>query len=226
MLAVCTWLWGDKYGPEHVIKLKNGLDRHLKQPFRFLCVTERERVWTPWPDTERHTIRDPELLAYKGCFVRLRMFDYGWQQDHGIDDRLVCMDLDTIVTGELDPLFDRPDTFVILTGANSINPCPYNGSLMMLRPGHHGEIWSTFSIEAALEMPCYEFPDDQEWLSRKLPLAGTWQAGRKSGVYAFRKPGWPPGQLELPKNARMVVFPGRRQPSDFTHLEWVRRFWR
>lgn len=225
MLTICTWLWGDKYTPADVGKLKRGLDRHLKQPFRFMCMTERERDWVPFDGTERHAIKDPELLAYKGCFARLRMFDYGWQQNRQIDDRLVCLDLDVVITGDLDQLFDRPESFVILAGANSVNPCPYNGSVMMLRPGVHGYVWSTFSIQEAQQLPYYQFPDDQGWLAKKIPMAATWNAGRRSGIYGFKKPGWPPGQLALPKQARMVVFPGHRQPADFSHLDWVRKHW-
>ena len=225
VLAICTWLWGHKYGVEDVAKLKAGVARHLKQPHRFLLMTERERGIDLPEGIERHAIKDPHLLVYQGCFARLRMFDYGWQHNRGIDDRAVCMDLDTVVTGPLDPLFDRPETFVILGGGNSMNPCPYNGSLMMLRPGHHGELWTDFSMEAARRMQWYKFPDDQGWFAHKLPKAATWPCGRKSGVYAYKKPGWPLGSDRLPDNARLVVFPGARQPGDFKHLDWVKQHW-
>lgn len=226
MLAISTWLWGDKYSVEDVMKLRRGVARHLRQPHRFMVMTEREREWSPPDGMERHAIKDPDLLKHKGCFARLRMFDYGWQQNRRLDDCLVCMDLDSVVLGDLDPLFNRPETFVILGGVNSMNPCPYNGSLMMLRPGHHGKVWSDFSLEAARALPCYEFPDDQGWLAHKIPHAATWQAGRKSGVFGFKKPGWPHWSDTPPAQTRLVVFPGKRQPGDFKHLPWVKENWR
>lgn len=225
MLVISTWLWGDKYGTADVIKLRNGVARHLAQPHRFMVMTERERDWSPPDGIERHAIKDPDLLEHKGCFARLRMFDYGWQHNRGIDDRLVCLDLDSIVMGALDQLFDRPESFVILGGANSMNPCPYNGSLMMLRPGNHGEVWTDFSLMAASRVPYFRFPDDQAWIHFKMPKAATWQAGRKSGILAFRKPGWPHGSVNPPEQARLVVFPGHRQPSQLVHLDWVKRNW-
>ncbi len=226
ILAICTWLWGqDKYMVEDVLKLRRGVARHLKQPHRFLVMTEREREWTPTEGIERHAIKDPELLQYKGCFARLRMFDYGWQRNREIDDRLVCLDLDMIITGPLDPLFDRPETFVILAGANSLNPCPYNGSVMMLRPGYNGHLFMNFSIEKAFQVKFYEFPDDQGWIWHMLPDAATWQAGRKSGIYGYKKPGWPHHTDRLPEQARIVAFPGHRQPKDFLRLDWVRDNW-
>lgn len=226
MLAISTWLWGDKYGPEDVIKLRNAVKRHLKQKHRFLVMTERERQWEPPEGIERHAIKDPELLAHQGCFARLRMFDYGWQRNRNIDDRLVCLDLDIVITNRLDQLFDRPETFVILGGANSVNPCPYNGSVMMLRPGHHGELWTEFSMEKAQQIKYHVFPDDQGWIAHLLPNAATWPCGTKSGIYAFKKPGWPVNSFALPADARIVAFPGARRPQDYAKkLHWVRMHW-
>src|ERR1041384_7817254 len=108
MLVISTWWWGDKYSEEYVLKLKRGVTRQLTQPHRFIVITERERVWLPPEGIERISIKDPELLSVKGCFVRLRMFDTNWQLSYNIQDRLVCLDLDMVITGQLDKLFDRP----------------------------------------------------------------------------------------------------------------------
>lgn len=229
MLTVCTWLWGDKYGADYVAKLAAGIRRNLNQPHRFLCMVEN--FYGDVQDSDDVTvvpiIRDLHLLEHQGCFVRLRMFDHEWQRDRGLKegDRLVCLDLDVVITGPLDHLFDRPEPFVILQGANSENPNPFNGSLMMLRAGAHSEVWSDFSLEKAQAVPFYAFPDDQAWLFAKLPQAAGWQCGASSGVYAFQKPGWPKGD-DLPKDARIVAFPGWRDPSKFAELDWVAENWR
>lgn len=224
MLTVSTWLWGNEYTTDDVVRLHSAVKRHLSMKFRFIVMTERERDWVPPSSIERHAIKDPHLLAYPGCFARLRMFDYGWQRNRNIDGNLVCLDLDIIILNRLKELFDRPETFVILAGANSVNPCPYNGSVMMLKAGYHGEVWTDFSIEEARKTPFYEFPDDQGWIAHKIPHAATWQCGRKSGIYAFKKPGWPPG-LMPPSDARIVAFPGSRRVRDYINLPWVRNNW-
>jgi hypothetical protein len=210
MLIVSTWLWGTKYGVSDVRRLRSGLARHLKQTFRF-------EVFKPAPE-------DEFLTRIPGCLARMRMFDPAWQARYAIEDRLVCVDLDVVVTGELDSIFDRSEPFVILGGANAANPCPFNGSLMMLRPGYRPDVWKDFSIDAARQAPFYEFPDDQGWLHHKIPDAATWQAGPESGIFAFKKPGWPKGD-DLPTDARLVVFPGWRSPEKFQHLDWVRKHW-
>jgi hypothetical protein len=210
LLTVCTWRWGSKYPGHYVDRLSAGLERHLKQPFRF-------EVFSPLAE-------DVHLTKILGCFCRLRMFDPAWQARHGIDDRLVCIDLDTVMTGSLDELFDRPEKFVILQGANASNPCPFNGSLMMLRAGARPDVWADFSIKRAGEVPFFAFPDDQGWLWHKIPDAAGWKVGPDSGVYAYQKPGWPEDN-QLPADARVVAFPGWRDPSRFQNEEWVRKHW-
>ncbi len=218
VLTVTTWLWGNKFMAKDVAKLERGLRAHLKQPFRFFVV-EGDAIW------------DKYLTQMKGCFARLRMFDPEWQRAHGIDagERIVNIDLDMVVTGELDALFDRPESFVITQGGNATNPCPYNGCLQMLRAGSHPEVWSGFSLEAAAMVPCHSFPDDQGWLAAVLPKAAGWKIGPDSGVYVYQKPGWPgypdKTHTELPTGAKLVTFINKH-PSDVGHLDWVRRHWR
>lgn len=224
-LIITTWLWGSKYGVSDVAKLAAGVRRNLKEPYRFLCLTDdmgRELI----EGVDYRPIPDLELTKVAGCFARLRMFDPYWQFIREIKrgDRIVCMDLDSVVTGDLGPVFDRSEPFVILHGANAKNPCPYNGSLWLLRAGYRPDVWETFSVDAARVAPFYSFPDDQGWMANKIPDAAGWKAGAESGVFAFQKPGWPKGEA-LPSGARLVVFPGWRDPSKFTHLDWVSRHW-
>jgi hypothetical protein len=209
-LIFVTWIWGSKYGAHYVARLRSGVRRHHHGQHDFLAVA---------PSGADHGLLD-------GCLCRLRMFSPQWQGKFGIaqGDRIVCLDLDLIVTGELDPLFNRPEDFVILAGANAANPCPFNGSVMMLRAGSNAHVWDQFSLEAADRMPHYHFPDDQGWIWHALPDAAVWNVGPSSGIYAFRKPQWPKHD-QLPDDARMVAFPGHRDPSQFTALPWVRRYW-
>lgn len=145
-------------------------------------------------------------------------------------DRIVQIDVDTIITGSLDSLFDRDDDFVIMQGGNASNPCPYNGAMWMQRAYTNEHIYSDFSLTAAAKIPYDSFPDDQGWFAHKLPNAAGWKCGRDTGVYVFRKPGWPSfvdasiGD-DLPRGARLVTFSGRRTPEGFKHLDWVKRHW-
>ncbi len=240
MLTVVTWLWGSKFGADDVAKLFAGVRRNLRQPARFICLTDQEKyfnagVWSQslGPEIIAWPIRDRQLTQIKGCYARLRMFDPEWQDELDITDRIACVDLDTVITGPLDPVFDRPEPFVIMQGGNATNPCKFNGALMMLRAGAHPEVWSDFTVEKASKVPFFEFPDDQGWIWQKLPNAAAWICGVESGVFVFHKPGWPnwSGDLasmstDLPKGARIVTFSGWRSPQKFERLDWVRKHWR
>lgn len=211
MLTVCTWIWGHKFSKDHIDRLREGVKRHMKQPYQW-------RVFHP-------EVCDMYLTKIPGCFARLRMFDPKWQVKNGLEDRFVNIDLDTVVTGQLDPLFDRAEPFVIMQGANAANPCPFNGAMMMLTPGAHPEVWDDFSLEAAKMAPFHSFPDDQGWIWHKIPEAAGWKVGAETGVYVYQKRGWPQGTKQLPAGARLITFINN-DPSKMMELEWVQQHWK
>lgn len=236
MLTICTWWWGDKFGIDHVNKLAASVRRNLAQTYRFVCIHDADKGFPDFSDAVTHSwpIIDTELTKTKGCFARLRMFDPEWQEMYPGNtelygnapfSRLVSIDLDTIIVGQLDPVVDRKEDFVIMQGGNATNPCPYNGALMLLRPGAHPEVWKDFSLEAAAKVPFYSFPDDQAWLAHKVPGAAAWKTGPEHGVYVFQKPGWPGGGYVPPDGARLVTFINR-DPSQLMDLKWVQENWR
>jgi hypothetical protein len=219
-LTVVTYFWGQKYHVDDVLKLRDGVRRNLRQHHRFAVVSDRPvpGIKECWPIEDLHLTRVP------GCFARLRVFDPVYQNRYNIE-KLVSLDLDLIVTGNLDELFNRPDNFAILQGINTSNPCPYNGSVWMLRAGYRPDVWTDFSLENyhALKVPFHAIPDDQGWFHYKMPDAGAF--GPSTGVYGFKKQGWPYGD-DLPKNARIVAFPGWRSPEGFNRLPWIKQNWK
>lgn len=228
MLTVATWLWGNKYSRLYVEKLRAGVARNLRLEHRFVCVTDD--MLGPW-DIDRvpmtgllHTVGD-------GCYTRLRMFDPAWRAAHGINGTLLCLDLDAVVTGELDPLASRKEPFTILHGGH-FNPCPFNGSVMLINPGAK-DIFTKFDVNEAEHIATADGTHrgtDQTYIAAKYPEAAvfTW----RHGVFAYRKPGWPginggsPATDKLPHGARLVVFPGKKDPKDLVHESWVRTHWR
>lgn len=209
MLTCLTWRWGNKYGPEYVERLRSGIARNLTMPHRFLCVGDDI------------PIEDRELLAFRdGCYCRLRAFDPEWQAKHNIE-QLVWFDLDMVIVGQLDPLFDRADPLVVLTG-NHWNPCRVNGSVLMLRAGAHADVWRDFDLKSADAIAHADGTwrgSDQTWIAHKAPDAPAWT--HKDGIYGYGKRHWPG---DLPDDARIVTFNGKRDPARQPE-EWVARHW-
>lgn len=221
-LDIVTWMWGDKYGPEDVVRLESRIRKNLRLPCQFHLFTDNHH-WALPPSICVWPISDPELIG-KGCFCRLRMFDPDWQRQHKMFGTIVSIDLDVVVVRELDPLFETKEPFKILTGANASNPNPYNASIMLLKAGQHPGVWREFSLEKAMRTQYHEFPDDQGWIWHMLPDVKGWPVGKASGIYAFQKPGWPKGSA-LPDAARLVVFFGWRKPQMFSELPWIKEHW-
>jgi hypothetical protein len=124
VITCVTYAWGKKYNAVYIDRLAAGIKRHLKQPHRFVVITDDFARCSLGLSCWAIPREDRYLTEVRGCFARLRLFDPEFLSQHMVeaDERVVCLDLDMIITGPLDPLFDRPEPFVILQGVNASNP--------------------------------------------------------------------------------------------------------
>jgi hypothetical protein len=230
-LTFVSWRWlspvgyRSVFGPESVYALREMIQRHYPHPHRFVCVTDQpERL--PGIETIRMwddfaAIPSPFGRHNPSCYRRLKLFAPDAGKTFG--ERVVSIDLDTVITGDLTPLFDRPEDFVIW-GESDFRTQWYNGSLWMLRTGTRPQVWDRFDEDTspAIATRAGAKGSDQGWISFVLGKGeATW--GRKDGVYSFRKHVAPNGWT-LPADARIVNFHGRWDPwgYDAQKLPWVR----
>lgn len=226
MLDVVCWKWKpapgyrSQFGPETVNVLRRMVARNLSMPHRFSCITDDPRGIDPevrviplW-DTFAN-IPSPSGAHNPSCYRRLRMFSA--EASELIGERIVSLDLDTVVTGALDQLFDREDDFVIW-GGHAAQPqqrvpwCWYNGSFMMLRAGTRQQVWSRFNpVTSPREAHAANARgSDQGWIAYCLGQGEKmWTAA--DGVYSFRSH-IIPAKGALPADARLVAFHGKHDP--------------
>jgi hypothetical protein len=227
MLEIVCWKWKSPHGyrstfdAASVNTLRAMVARNLRLPHRFNCITDDARgidgdvrVIPLWDDFA--SVPNPSNRQNPSCYRRLRMFSA--EARDLIGERIVSMDLDVVITGDLTPLFDRPDDFVIW-GGQSVQPGGrgavyswYNGSLMMLRAGTRTKVWEQFdparSPQLANAAGCRG--SDQGWIAYCLGKnESVW--GTKDGVYSFRNH-IVTSRGALPGNARLVAFHGRHDP--------------
>jgi hypothetical protein len=190
-LFVCSWLWGEKWPSVYVERLFAGVARNLRQDFRSVLITDQ--VGYAGADIVcqiaacRPSIVGSAGLPGANADVRSDMAgEIGARKG----DRIVCIDVDAVITGRLDPLFDRDDEFTIMQGFNQTNPCPFNGSLWMFRAGERHDVWIDFRYRRASQIQGANplIADDQGWLHFKFPHAKAYTP--RDGVYAFKKIGW------------------------------------
>lgn len=234
MLTVVSWCWKppahyrSKFAAVHVNTLKAMVARNYRKPHRFVCVTDMPagmhcETIPLWPDHSR--LLHPYGQRNPSCYRRLKVFSKEAREIFG--ERVVSMDLDCVITDRLEPLWDRPEDFIIWGDTNRRNP--YNGSMFMHTTGTRTQLWEKFDAMTsphATRRAGY-FGSDQAWMALCLGHnEARWTAA--DGVYSFRndikqKPGMP-----LPKNARVVMFHGVVDPwvAPANKLPWVRANWR
>lgn len=242
VIVFTTWKWGGKYDASYVNKLAYGVSRNVPFPVGFVCVTTDAaalsltrvrplRIHELPSEVERLTTVDD------GCYARLFMFSpVFWDL---LDElfpgrrvsRVINLDLDGVITGPLDDIMAAPYPFII---GRDLHMLPiYNGSIMSVARGAQQNLWADFTISAAQANahvmtnagPTYA-GTDQSWIWHKAgPHLPTF--GPREGVYGYAKREWP-ADGSLPANARIVFFPGARDPGQ-GHIQqrspWIREHW-
>lgn len=243
MLRVVCWLWRDPgyrwndrflYTADHVNRLRSMVARNLHMPHEFVCITDTPegiasdiRVVPYWPD-----LRDMGC-----CWSRIKVF--APEMAEVIGPRFVSIDLDCVVTGDLTPLFDRPEDFIIWQDVDPRQP--YCGSMFMMTAGARAQVWTDFDRNLSPErVKAGDFiGSDQGWFAECLgPGEAMWT--KDDGVLSFRvnieKRTKMPGRAKrlghyggLPDHARIVFFHGPYDPSESAVQDrhpWIQQHWR
>lgn len=220
--------WGTRYGPEYVNKLYREVAKHLSPPFRFICFTDDPSgldgaiETLPLPLNE---IPGTEDLRWRKLGVfRKDLF--------GLSGRALFLDIDTVVTGSLDALFDFDAAFVALHEF-TLFPRPWyvQWRRRLLKPRRYR--WATrecntsvfafdigscdFILDAYLQNAEWinrTYRREQEFVARELDkrkmLAywpGRWCVSFKENCLLAGERGLY-GKRHLPADARIVVFVG------------------
>jgi hypothetical protein len=214
VITVLTWLWSQpegrtKYTAEHVWIWADMVSRNLSMPHRLACVTTEtdlppnvERIDPPG---EFEDVQPKWGPRKPNCYRRLVMFKRDAAKTFA--KRFVSMDLDCVVGGPLDPLFDRPEDLVLFKGTNPARP--YNGSMMLIKAGCRPQVYEEFDQSGADASGEAFLGSDQAWLAQCLGFGeATWDEA--DGVYWFKPGGWS-NKLK----PRLLFFPGKRKPWDY-----------
>lgn len=235
MLDVLTFKWRSQpgyrstFGPETVNVLKRMTARNYRSEHRFTCVTDDPsgidddvRIIPLWDDFAN--LQSPHGERNPSCYRRLKLFSL--EAATLIGPRFVSLDLDCVITGDMAPVWDRPEDFVIWGATNPTTS--YNGSMMLMTAGARPKVWTTFdpatSPRKAKAAQCWG--SDQGWISYCLgPNEKKWT--QADGVYSWRND-IKPKRATLPSAARIVFWHGRDDPwgTIGQSTNWVREHWR
>jgi len=219
MIDVICWKWESppgyrsKFTGENVNILWDMVAKNLNLPHRFSCITDNPEgidpdiriipLWDTFADLPSPTRRGPS------CYRRLLAFSD--KAKDIIGERIFSLDLDCVITDDITPLVDRPEDFVCW-GATARNT-HYNGGMWLLRAGTRTEVFDTFDPVRSPEITKNKHivGSDQGWISYVLNGKDPkWTTA--DGVYSFRNDFVFARNVELPENARIVMFHGRYDP--------------
>ena len=241
MLSVLLFLWSERTGPrakfadhfeftpDDLCRLARGVRTNLRLPHRLIAITDFPPDRFP-SDIEYVPLADHfgELRRLGGCWLRLKCF--APELGTIIGPRCAWIDLDSIVTGDLTPLFDRPEPMVLYK-SRSIQGQRWNGSVILFSPAENRDIWTEFDPERSPQfvrelrggMKIGPRGTDQAWLhSRRDEDTPHWTA--EDGILHYGKAAF----RELPEHARLLTFPGLDKPTSIKvrrKSPWVKQHW-
>jgi len=203
------------------------VQRNLTIPHRIFCITDNPcgidsdvttvRLW-PNPVPQYGSMHRPN------CFVRLKAFSKDFAAIVG--PRFVSIDLDCVITGNMDSLFDHKEDFKIWGDTNHLTP--YNGSMWQMNTGARSKVWESFDPLTSPDIPAQKqyFGSDQAWISYKLgPDEKKW--GKADGVYSYRNDIKPDGN-RLPWDSKIVFFHGQHNQWDteMQNFQWIKEHYK
>jgi hypothetical protein len=235
MITVVCWKWAparnyrSTFTAEHVNVLASMVKRNYRHPHRVVCVTDDPAgidssigIVPLWPDMS--DLVNPHGPHQPSCYRRLKAFSAEARDWFG--DRFVSIDLDCVIVGDMAPLWNRPEEFIIW-GSGTDKRVWCNGSMWMMTAGARRQVWDSFhpvqSVKAAKKAGF--FGSDQAIVAHMLgKKEAMWTTA--DGVYSFRVH-LNGGSKQLPRDARVVFMHGRHDPWDFhcQQIPWIAENW-
>jgi len=217
--------WGTRYGADYVNRIYGMVKRNVTPPFRVICLTDN-------PKGIREEVLCfglPELGCPRPTNAPGKWPKAGlWNRDlFGLQGVALFVDLDVVITGDLDPFFSYGDPDDVVLARNWIKPFERLGQTSIFRfpIGKHGYMLEDFQKDPEGIAGKYQFEQryvtncirggvkfwPYSWVKHfRLNCLGPWP------LRYFRAP-------RLPKKARVVIFPGKPNPPDAMVGRWSDR---
>ena len=108
MITVACVFWGDKFSDDYVYNLKSMVERNTTVPHQFVCFSDREL----------EGIKTVKLISgYQGWWNKMQMFN----TDFRLGNRVVYLDLDTLIVGNIDWLLEYDGMFMGIEDLGAVN---------------------------------------------------------------------------------------------------------
>lgn len=219
MLTVaCVWQRG-KYHVGYVHALREMVRRRLREPFRFICLSDMN-----W-DIEGVEFVDIRHLNLPRWWGKMALFSPAIRGP----GRCLYLDLDMVLVDDITELakfdgrFGICENFTRLAG-NSQWPCRYGSCAMVFADGWGEEVWQGFQIVREPLMQACHRGGDQRAIEQLVPDATYLQDHVPPGFFLGYRD-LHRHKLAPPDGTAIVVFAGKHTPET-CQVPWVRDAWR
>jgi len=231
--------WGAKYGAEYVNRLYGMVARNLARPFRFVCLTDdaagvrREVTCAPIP--ELPPIPQPKERGWT------KLAAFSPQLDGLLGESVLYLDVDIVVMGALDPLFEHPGAFPMIRDWYHHRRVVGNSSVFRYRLAERRALFEAFCADA--DAIVQRIRNEQEFISEYLEARGELTFWPKAWCQSFRVSCLAPWPVRVwatprrPDDCRVLVFHGEPKPPEalvgrpalfqtFRPTPWIDAYWR
>lgn len=214
--------WGTRYGSEYVNRIYGMVSRNITPPFKVICFTDdpsgidsRVAVY-PLPE-----LGCPVPAKAPGKWRKTALWGHELFDLSGV---ALFIDLDVVITGNLDPLFEFGSSDDVVVARNWVKPLERLGQTSVFRYpiGKHGYMLDALRADPEGLADRYQF--EQRYVTQCV--RGGIKFFPSAWVKHFRLNclgPWPLRYLRpavLPASARVVMFPGKPDPYDAMVGRW------
>lgn len=228
MITIACVFWGNKFSFDYVKNLKSMVERNTTIEHNFVCMTDRRLK-----DIDYRLLKP----GFEGWWNKLQMFD----RFHDLGERVVYLDLDTLITGNIDWLLEYDGNFMGIEDVGAVNAHQkhlkgvlQSGVMSWLSSETH-YIWNEFILRKDHVVRAYR--GDGEFLNDVVPkrdrdlLQHKYPGKLKSYKYQVY-PNRPDEETSI------VCFHGRPSiiqamnekittpMSTYEPIDWVKEYWR
>lgn len=160
MITVACVFWGTKFSKDYVYNLEAMVERNTNIEHEFVALSDK-RV----PGIKTKILKP----GYDTWWNKLQLFDPA----HGFQGRVVYLDLDTIITGNLDWLLSFDGPFMGIEDVGSVNPHQKHlegvmqSAVLSFNPQKYDYLWSEFNLK--YDQIIQQFRGDGEYLHVAAP---------------------------------------------------------
>jgi hypothetical protein len=222
--VVCVFS-GTKFSKDYVYNLKNAVERNTTVPHRFICLSDLN---TELPGIDTMQLKP----GYSGWWNKIQLFD------GRLKGQVVYLDLDTLITGNIDWLLNHRGFFAGIEDLGAINSHqPWlkgrlQSGILSFNADQFGWVWTDFILSISSVMKTHR--GDGEYLNSLITKRELLQNIYPDAIKSYKYQVYP----DNIGNASIVCFHGR--PSIIQSMSetittpkavyepqlWVKEYWK